>query len=88
MKNILLISFLFIISSLFIGCGSSGGGESSDVILKKGDSITCTKASSFSVKPTDDPKVSFLKDVESGEVTVTMNRETKGFVTIINCSKK
>ena len=103
MKNILFISLLSLTTSLFIGCGGSGGGSSnnnednggvkddtikSDVILKKGDSIICTTATQFSVEPTDKPLVNFSKDTENGEVTITLDKESKGFVTVVGCSKK
>ena len=102
MKNILFISLLSLTTSLFIGCGSSGGGSSndnedngdkndttkSDVVLKKGDSIVCTTATPFSVEPTDKPLVNFSKDTENGEVTITLDKESKGFVTVVGCTKK
>jgi hypothetical protein len=100
MKNILLITLLSLTTSLFIGCGSSGGGSSeddgdkeenttkSDFILKKGDSLTCTTATSFSVEPTDKPLVNFSKDTENGEVTITLDKKSKGFVTVIGCTEK
>jgi hypothetical protein len=101
MKNILFTTLLSLTTSLFIGCGSSGGGSSdnkdngvnddtikNDVILKKGDSIVCTTATSFSVEPTDKPLVNFSKDTESGEVTITLDKKSKGFVTIVGCTKK
>ena len=102
MKNILFITLLSLTTSLFIGCGGSGGGSSSDntddevkeettksdVILKKGDSLTCTTSTQFSVKPTDKPLVNFSKDTENGEVTITLDKESKGFVTVIGCTKK
>ena len=102
MKSILFISLLSLTTSLlFIGCGSSGGGSNdnedngvkedttkSDIILKKGDSIVCTTATQFSVEPTDKPLVKFSKDTENGEVTITLDKESKGFVTIDGCTKK
>lgn len=102
MKNILFISLLSLTTSLFIGCGSSGGGSNndnednrvqddtikSDIILKKGDSIVCTTATQFSVEPTDKPLVNFSKDIENGEITITLDKKSNGFVTVEGCTKK
>jgi len=96
MKNILFISLLLLITSLFIGCGSSNNKESainneateSNIILKKGDSIVCTTATPFSVEPTNKPLVNFSKNIENGEVTITLNKKSKGFVTVIGCTRK
>jgi hypothetical protein len=95
MKKIVLIS---VIASLFIGCGGSGGGStdsgvndeetSSDIVLKKGDTLTCTDKSSFSVEPTDKPLVNFSKDTENGDVTISMNKKSNGFVTVVGCTQK
>jgi len=95
MKKIVLIS---VVASLFIGCGGSGGGSTdngadneptnNDIVLKKGDSLICTKATQFSVEPTDKPLVNFSKDTENGEVTITLDKESKGFVTVVGCTKK
>ena len=96
MKNILFISLLLLITSLFIGCGNSNNKESainneateSNIILKKGDSIVCTTATPFSVEPTNKPLVNFSKNIENGEVTITLNKKSKGFVTVIGCTRK
>ena len=95
MKNILFIS---IITSLFIGCGSSGSGKNdnnqennttkSDIVLKKGDSLVCTKATKFSVEPTENPAVNFVKDIETGDVTIELKKDSKGFVTVVGCTKR
>ena len=92
MKNILFITLLSLITSLFMGCGSSGGKSSDNVednvILKKGETITCTKATQFSVEPTEKPIVNIVKDVENGDVTIMVNKESKGTVTVIGCTEK
>ena len=99
MKKILFIAFLSITTSIFIGCGGSGGGgsnndvkdeptESKDKVLKKGESLTCTKETKFSVTPTDKPTVNFSKNIEDGEVTITLSKDSKGYVTISDCTKK
>jgi len=98
MKNILFITLLSLTTSLFIGCGSSGGGNNesevkgdtvtNEIVLKKGDSLTCTTESSFSVEPTDKPLVNFSKDTENGDVTITLNKNSKGLVTVIGCTEK
>jgi len=96
MKNILFIS---IITLLFIGCGSSGGGDftlpadnnrtkSGDIVLKKGDSIVCTQETSFSIEPTDNPLVSFSKNIGNGEVTIVLDIKSGGFVTVVGCTEK
>lgn len=99
MKNILFISFFTLTTSLFIGCGGGGGTSNTDsnnaqeettkdIVLKKGETLTCTKETQFSVEPTDKPLVNFSKDTENGEVTITMDKESKGFVTVVGCTKK
>jgi len=100
MKNILYITLLSLTTSLFIGCGSGGGSNNDkdneikdeitkkDVVLKKGDSIVCTTATQFSVEPTDKPLVNFSKDTESGDISITLDKESHGFVTVIGCTKR
>ena len=77
MKNILFISLLLLIEA-----------TESNIILKKGDSIVCTTATPFSVEPTNKPLVNFSKNIENGEVTITLNKKSKGFVTVIGCTRK
>jgi len=101
MKNILFTTLLTLTTSLFIGCGSSGESSNnneddrvkddttkSDIILKKGDSITCTTATQFSVEPTGKPLVNVSKDTENGEVTITLEKESNGLVMVVGCTKK
>lgn len=97
MKNKILIGLLSITTSLFIGCGSSDSNKNSDsedqnntsknIILEKGESIHCKDSSKFSVVPTEKPIVNFTKDITSGDITVTVTKESNGFVTVINCTE-
>jgi len=98
MKNILFITLLSLTTSLFIGCGSGGGSNNDneikddttkkDIILKKGDSIVCTTATQFSVEPTDKPLVNFTKNTENGDISITIDKNSNGFVTVIGCTKR
>ena len=81
--------FISIIISIFIGCGSENNNiEKDDVVLKKGESIICTNSAKFSIEPTAKPAVSFSKNIENGDVTISLNKKSRGFVTIVGCTKK
>jgi hypothetical protein len=102
MKKHILVTLLSLSTSLlFIGCGSSGGSTSdteesllqedatkNDIILKQGESLVCTTETQFSVEPTDTPLVNFSKDAENGEITIALDAESQGFVTIIGCTER
>lgn len=59
-----------------------------DIILRKSQSKVCTKESTFVVEPTDNPKVKFYKDMSSGDINVTVSSDSKGFITIENCTSR
>jgi len=99
MKNKIFITFIVVVTSFFIGCGggssdntlesgSEGDGSLSNIVLEKGQSQVCTKESSFSVVPTDNPMVKFSKDTSNGDVNISVNPNSVGFVTITNCTTK
>ena len=68
--------------------GTSNNNETNlpDIVLKKGQYKICTKATSFSVEPTENPKVNFTKDIINGEINVSVNQDSTGFVTLKNCT--
>ena len=102
MKNILFIFLLSLTYSLFIGCGSSSESSGTnneenrvnddtikrDIILKKGDALVCTTATPFYVEPIEKPLVNFSKDTENGEVTITLDKKSNGFVKVVGCTQK
>jgi len=101
MKKKIFFVLLSINLVFILGCGGGSGGGSSnttttptpetntsnDVVLTKGESITCSEASSFSVIPNGEPSVDFSKNVENREVTITLKENSSGSVTIENCTK-
>lgn len=85
---------------LFIlGCGGGGGSsnnnsvqpsnteKNNEIVLNKGQSITCSNETKFSVIPDNKPLVNFSKNVENGEITITIKDTSPGSVTVQNCTK-
>lgn len=93
MRNNITFGLFTISISFFIGCGSGSSNTSedntiSDIILKKNETLNCTNSSQFSVVPTDKPTVQFHKDINNGDVTVILTKNSQGFVTVKNCTQK
>lgn len=85
---------VILLTSLFIGCGGGGNNSdeiqndpNSDTILKQGESITCSEVTSFSVIPTQEPSIQFSKNTENGEVTISIDKDSKGFVILKQCTQ-
>ena len=59
-----------------------------DITLTASESVVCTRFTPFSVNQTDNPLVTFTTDADSKNVTIAVNDESAGLVTIVNCTAK
>ncbi|MDF1883568.1 hypothetical protein JHD49_06405 [Sulfurimonas sp. SAG-AH-194-C21] len=58
------------------------------ITLGATQSITCNDKTTFNVIPsTIEPAVTFIQDVESGDVTILVDKQSKGTIKIENCTK-
>jgi hypothetical protein len=59
-----------------------------DIILTANEWKICTNSTPFNVKPTDNPLVKFTTGADSKDVNISVDSDSEGLVTIVNCTAK
>ena len=97
MKNKIYKIVFALLLSFFTACG--GGDSNSDnneirsrnFTLNPNESVICTSLTTFIVTPSpspNEPDVTLIQDAQNGDTTISVDADSKGYVTIEECSKK
>ena len=97
MKSKIYKVIFLVLLSFFTACGSGESAATQDQVkprnltLNPNESIVCTSATSFTVIPSlspNEPDVTFIQDVQSGDTTISVDIDSLGYISITECSKK
>jgi len=93
-KKILRIIILPVFVLLFTSCVDSGVEEDIKTTniqsrtIHPSQSITCSDKTAFSVEPSEQvPDVTITNDVVNGDVTISVDATSQGYVIVSNCTE-